>query len=72
MKNRVVPFPKVHTPIQGDAMGIVMEYMDGDALIVVTDRYYANKTPEQDRIDRERLAESIYDLFESTIDGEAV
>jgi len=49
-------------------MAIVLEYYDVDALILVTDRAYVNKTPEQDRVDRERLAESIYDLFESALE----
>jgi hypothetical protein len=73
MNTRVVPFPIAHTSIQGDVMGIIKEYRDGNATVRINNSYYATKTPDQDRIDRERLSDALYNLVESLIEqGEAV
>lgn len=70
----VVQYPIRHTHISGDAsMGIVQEYRDGNAIIRVSNKYYANKTPEQDKIDKERLKDAIYNLVDHLLEkGEAV
>jgi hypothetical protein len=54
-------------------MGIIKEYRDGNATVRINNSYYATKTPDQDRIDRERLSDALYNLVESLIEqGEAV
>ena len=69
MKNRVVPFPPSHTHIQGDGM----EYKDGNCTVRINVSYAQNKTPEQEKADRERLGETLYTVVEILMQqGEAV